>query len=83
MSLEQWAKNSWLRPHKSSKQEVANLLEIVDRDLKDIRPIVDTAGALYRTMCAGSCKHLGPIPPSNILSFRTGDGKILFGKDTE
>ena len=35
MSLEQWAKNGWLRPHKSSKQEIANLLEIVDRDLKD------------------------------------------------
>jgi uncharacterized protein (UPF0332 family) len=35
MSLEQWAKNGWLRPHKSSRQEIANLLEIVDRDLKD------------------------------------------------
>jgi hypothetical protein len=35
MSLEQWAKNGWLRPHKSSKQEIADLLGIVDRDLKD------------------------------------------------
>jgi hypothetical protein len=35
MSLEQWAKNGWLRPHKSSKQEIAGLLGIVDRDLKD------------------------------------------------
>ena len=35
MSLEQWAKNGWLRPHKSSKQEIADLLRIVDRDLKD------------------------------------------------
>jgi uncharacterized protein (UPF0332 family) len=35
MSLEQWAKNGWLRPHKSTKQEIADLQGIVDRDLKD------------------------------------------------
>jgi hypothetical protein len=35
MSLEQWAKNGWLRTHKSSRKEIAGLLEIVDRDLKD------------------------------------------------
>jgi hypothetical protein len=35
MSLEQWAKNGWLRPHKSSRQEIADLLGIVDRDVKD------------------------------------------------
>ncbi len=35
MSLEQWANNGWLRTHQSSKQEVADLLAIVDRDLKD------------------------------------------------
>lgn len=27
--------NGWLRPHKPTKEEVANLLEIVERDLKD------------------------------------------------
>jgi hypothetical protein len=35
MSLEQWAKNGWLRSHKTSRQEIAGLLAIVDRDLKD------------------------------------------------
>lgn len=35
MSLSEWAKNGWLRPHKSSKDEISNLLEIVERDLKD------------------------------------------------
>jgi uncharacterized protein (UPF0332 family) len=35
MSLEQWAKNGWLRPHKPSAREISDLLEIVDRDLKD------------------------------------------------
>src|SRR5438132_6936910 len=35
MSLEQWAKNGWLRSHKPSAREISDLLEIVDRDLKD------------------------------------------------
>lgn len=35
MSLAEWAKNGWLRPHKSSKDEVVKLLEIVERDLRD------------------------------------------------
>lgn len=35
MSLVDWAKNGWLRTHKPSKEEIQNLLEIVERDLKD------------------------------------------------
>lgn len=35
MSLNDWTKNGWLRPHKASKEEISNLLEIVERDLKD------------------------------------------------
>lgn len=35
MSLADWAKNGWLRAHKPTKEEVANLLEIVERDLRD------------------------------------------------
>jgi hypothetical protein len=35
MSLQQWAKNGWLRSHKSSAREIADLLGIVDRDLQD------------------------------------------------
>jgi len=35
MSLEQWARNGWLRKHKTSAREVADLLAIVDRDLKE------------------------------------------------
>ena len=35
MSLEQWAKNGWLRRHKSSRQEIADLFGIAKRDLKD------------------------------------------------
>ncbi len=35
MSLEQWLNNGWLRRHKTSPNEIKNLLMIVDRDLKD------------------------------------------------
>ncbi len=35
MTLKQWESNAWLRPEPTSKKEIANLLAIVDRDLKD------------------------------------------------
>ena len=35
MSLKQWADNGWLRQHRSSRQEIADLMSIVDRDLED------------------------------------------------
>ena len=37
MSLQQWFDNCWLRKHRTDRQEIANLLQIVDRDLKDAR----------------------------------------------
>jgi len=35
MSLKQWADNGWLKPHKTSKQEIADLFSIVKRDISD------------------------------------------------
>ena len=35
MSLEQWRNNGWLRDHKASREEISNLLDIVERDLGD------------------------------------------------
>jgi len=35
MSLKQWADNGWLREHTASRKEIAGLMSIVDRDLKD------------------------------------------------
>jgi hypothetical protein len=35
MTLMQWADNGWLTSHKTSTQEIGNLLGIVERDLKD------------------------------------------------
>ena len=35
MSLHDWAESGWLRPHKTSREEIAGLLGIVERDLAD------------------------------------------------
>ena len=35
MPLADWQKNGWLRAHKPTREEISNLLEIVDRDLGD------------------------------------------------
>jgi len=35
MTLKQWQDNGWLKAHKTSKEEIGNLLAIVDRDIKD------------------------------------------------
>lgn len=35
MSFENWIKNGWLEAHRSSREEIQNLLQIVRRDLKD------------------------------------------------
>ncbi len=34
MTLADWAKAGWLRPHVPSRQEITSLLEIADRDLE-------------------------------------------------
>ena len=35
MSLQQWHKNGWLRPYETSRKQVADLFDIVERDLAD------------------------------------------------
>jgi hypothetical protein len=37
MSLSDWQKNGWLKAHKTSVQEIADLLALANRDLKDAR----------------------------------------------
>lgn len=33
MSLRQWQQNGWLKPHAPSRQEIADLYAVIDRDL--------------------------------------------------
>jgi hypothetical protein len=35
MSLADWERNGWLRPHQTSAQEIRDLLAVVERDLAD------------------------------------------------
>ena len=35
MSLNDWLKAQWLKVHKTSRQEITNLLGVADRDLRD------------------------------------------------
>ena len=35
MTLKLWENNGWLKPHQTSREEIGNLLAIVDRDLED------------------------------------------------
>lgn len=35
MSLKDWARNGWLTEHKTSPQEIVDLLRVADRDLAD------------------------------------------------
>jgi hypothetical protein len=35
--LEQWSRNGWLRPHSSSRGQIAELFAVVERDLADAR----------------------------------------------
>jgi len=35
MTLDDWLKNNWLKPHKSSATEVGKLLQKVERDLRE------------------------------------------------
>lgn len=35
MSLKDWLDNGWLKPHQTDRQEITNLLGIVERDLAD------------------------------------------------
>ncbi len=37
MSLNQWVDNGWLRRHKTSQEEIENLVMITNRDLKDAK----------------------------------------------
>jgi len=35
VSLKDWSRSGWLLPHETDREEIQNLLDIADRDLKD------------------------------------------------
>ena len=78
MSLADWSKNGWLRPHKSSKEEVENLLEIIERDLTDAtaKELSDDwkFGIAYNAalkLCTILLHCSGYRPEKNLAHYRT------------
>ena len=48
MSLQDWLANAWLVAHKTTRDEIKNLLALADRDLKDCRASGLSADAKLR-----------------------------------
>lgn len=78
MTLKQWADNGWLKPHKSSREEVGNLLAIVRRDIEDAcsRDLSDDwrFGIAYNAalkLCAIMMYAEGYRPEKNLAHYRT------------
>ena len=77
MSLKQWADNGWLRAHKSSAQEIADLLAIIDRDLKDAGEDISADwrfGIAYNAalkLCTILLHASGYRPEKNLAHYRT------------
>jgi uncharacterized protein (UPF0332 family) len=77
MSLQQWAKNGWLRKHATSRNQVASLIAIADRDLEDsARGISDDwkFGIAYNAvlkLCTVLLYCEGYRPEKNLAHYRT------------
>jgi hypothetical protein len=77
MSLKQWADNGWLRPHRTSPQEIGDLLAIVDRDLRDAEATISSDwrfGIAYNAalkLCAILLGASGYRPEKTLQHYRT------------
>lgn len=77
MRLQQWAANGWLRPHPTSRQQIADLLAIVDRDLEDsLRDLSPDwqFGIAYNAalkLCTVLLFASGYRPEKNLAHYRT------------
>lgn len=76
-TLQQWAANGWLRPHRPSAQEIAGLLAIVDRDLVDAEGTISPDwrfGIAYNAalkLCAVLLHASGYRPEKTLQHYRT------------
>jgi len=77
MSLKQWENNAWLRPEPTSRKEIANLLAIVSRDLKDATGSVSPDlqfGIAYNAalkLCTVLLRSEGYRPAHGLQHYRT------------
>ena len=78
MSLSQWQNNGWLRPHKTDREEVSNLLAIADRDIADAaNPLLSDDwkfGIAYNAalkLCTVMLYAAGYRPEKSLAHYRT------------
>src|ERR1039458_2039724 len=89
MSLKQWESNGWLKPHKTSAEEIGNLLAIVKRDLHDAQETgISTDwrfGIAYNAalkLCTVLLCAEGYRPDKNLAHYRTIQALPLDRKST-
>ncbi len=78
MSLQNWHKNGWLRPHTTNRRQISDLLAIVDRDLADARTARLSSdwqfGIAYNAalkLCTILLYAEGYRPEKNLAHYRT------------
>lgn len=77
MSLQQWANNGWLQPHRTSRKEIAGLLRIVERDLNDAQGDISSDwrfGIVYNAalkLCRILLSAEGYRPSHELQHYRT------------
>lgn len=77
MTLKQWENNGWLKPEPTSRKEIANLLAIADRDLKDATGSISTDwqfGIAYNAtlkLCTILLRAEGYRPAHGLQHYRT------------
>lgn len=78
MSLKQWASSGWLKAHKTSAEEIANLMAIARRDLQDAAKKAVSAdwrfGIAYNAalkLCTVLLYAEGYRPEKNLAHYRT------------
>jgi hypothetical protein len=89
MSLAQWLANGWLRPHRTSSQEISNLLAIVRRDFADAQADAISSdwrfGIAYNAalkLCTVLLYAEGKRPTPNLAHYRTLQALPLILGDT-
>lgn len=77
MTLKQWENNAWLKPEPTSKMEIANLLAIVQRDLRDATGSISPDwqfGIAYNAalkLCTILLRSQGYRPAHGLQHYRT------------
>lgn len=90
MTLKSWSENRWLREHRTSRQEIGDLLRIVERDLQDAQGNLSADwrfGIAYNAalkLCTILLYAEGYRPEKTLQHYRTIQAlPLIMGKDRQ